>query len=90
MLRACVLDFQGSWSRYLPLVEFSYNNSYQASIDMAPYEALYGRKCLSSVHWDETGESKFVGPEILEQTTEAVKKIQARMKTSQSYPEKLR
>ncbi|KAK6151883.1 hypothetical protein DH2020_014518 [Rehmannia glutinosa] len=53
MLRACVLDFQGQWSKYLPLIEFSYNNSYQATIGMAPYEALYGRKCRSPVHWDE-------------------------------------
>lgn len=66
MLRACVLDFHGSWNRYLPLVEFSYNNSYQATIGMAPYEALYGRKCRSPVHWDEAGESKFFGPEMLE------------------------
>ena len=45
MLRACVLDLKGSWEEHLPLVEFSYNNSYQASIQMAPYEALYGRSC---------------------------------------------
>ena len=84
MLRACVLDFQGSWSRYLPLVEFSYNNSYQSTIGMAPYEALYGRKCRSPVHWYETGESKVLGPDLLEQTTNAVKQIQLRMKRSQS------
>ena len=52
MLRACVLDFQGSWNKYLPLVEFAYNNSYHSTIDMAPYEALYGRKCRSPIHWD--------------------------------------
>ena len=45
MLRACVLDFKGSWEEHFPLVEFSYNNSYQASIQMAPYEALHGRPC---------------------------------------------
>ena len=50
MLRACILDFQGSWSKYLPLIEFAYNNSYQATIGMAPYEALYGRKCRSPIH----------------------------------------
>ncbi|KAI3463786.1 hypothetical protein Pfo_020449, partial [Paulownia fortunei] len=55
MLRACVLDFQGQWSKFLPLVEFSYNNSYQTSIGMAPYEALYGKKCKSPIHWDEVG-----------------------------------
>ena len=54
MLRACVLDFSGSWDKFLPLVEFSYNNSYQATIGMAPYEALYGRKCRSPIHWHES------------------------------------
>ena len=49
MLRACVIDFKGSWDEHLPLVEFTYNNSYQASIKAAPYEALYGRKCRSPI-----------------------------------------
>ncbi|XP_055960308.1 uncharacterized protein LOC130015005 [Mercurialis annua] len=53
MLRMCVLDFQGSWDTHLPLIEFSYNNSYHASIEMAPYEALYGRKCRSPICWEE-------------------------------------
>ncbi|KAL4183259.1 hypothetical protein AMTRI_Chr11g154280 [Amborella trichopoda] len=56
MLRACVIDFTGSWDDYLPLIEFSYNNSFQASIQMAPYEALYGRKCRLPICWDEVGE----------------------------------
>ena len=56
MLRGCAINFQGSWSKYLPLVEFAYNNNYQATISMAPYEALYGRKCRSPIHWDEMGE----------------------------------
>ena len=56
MLRACMLDFEGSWEKHLPLVEFSYNNSFHASIGMAPYEALYGCKCRSPSHWDEVGE----------------------------------
>ena len=56
MLRGCAIDIQGSWSKYLPLVEFAYNNSYQATISMAPYEALYGKKCRSHIHWDEIGE----------------------------------
>ena len=60
MLRACILDFQGSWSKYLSLVEFPYNNSYQATIQMAPYEAFYGRKCHSSLYWHELGERVFV------------------------------
>jgi len=62
MLRACVLDFGGSWDDHLHLVEFSYNNSYQASIQMAPFEALYGRKCRSPVYWDDIGERQILGP----------------------------
>ncbi|WP_340057485.1 hypothetical protein, partial [Corynebacterium parakroppenstedtii] len=56
MLRLCVLDFKGSWEEHLPLVEFAYNNSYQASIGMAPYEALYGRECRSPICWTEVGD----------------------------------
>jgi hypothetical protein len=65
MLRACVLDFNGSWAHYLPLIEFAYNNSYQASIGMAPYEALYGRKCRSPLYWDELGERRILGLDIV-------------------------
>ena len=82
MLRACVLDFGGSWNQHLPLIEFSYNNNYQATIGMTPYEALYGRKCRSPVHWYETGEAIVTAPEFVENTTNAVKKIQARMKSA--------
>ena len=84
MLRACAIDFQGSWDKYLPLAEFSYNNSYQSTIGMAPYEALYGRKCRSPLHWYDVGESKYLGPELVSQATEAIEKIQERLKTSQS------
>ena len=79
MLRAYVLDFQGSWSKYLPLIEFAYNNSYQATIGMAPYEALYGRKCRSPIHWYETSEQKYPGLELVEQATEAIRTIQQRI-----------
>ena len=65
MLRACVLDFKESWEKYLSLVEFAYNNSYHSSIEMAPYEALYGRKYRSPLCWDEVGERKLLGPEII-------------------------
>ena len=65
-------------------MEFAYNNSYHSTIDMAPYEALYGRKCRSPIHWDEIGEKKFLGPELVQRTTEAVEKIQKRMLTAQS------
>ena len=62
MLRACVSDLKGSWDEHLPLVEFAYNNSYQASIQMAPYEALYGRPCRSPICWTKVGESSITGP----------------------------
>nr|GFC32503.1 putative reverse transcriptase domain, ribonuclease H-like domain, aspartic peptidase domain protein [Tanacetum cinerariifolium] len=61
MLRACVIDFGGSWDQHLPLVEFSYNNSYHASIKAAPFDALYGRKCRSPVCWSEVGDSQLMG-----------------------------
>ena len=65
MFRACALDFGGKWDTCLPLVEFVYNNSYQASMGMPPYEALYGRKCRSPLHWDEVGEKEIVGPKLV-------------------------
>ena len=65
MLRGCVINFLGSWGRYIPLMEFAYNNSYQASIGMAPYEALYGQKCRTLVRWIELSEYKLIGPDIL-------------------------
>ncbi|KAA0041712.1 reverse transcriptase [Cucumis melo var. makuwa] len=61
MLRACVLQLKGSWDTHLPLMEFAYNNNYQSSIGMAPYEALYGRPCITPVCWNEVGERKLVG-----------------------------
>ena len=72
MLRACVLDFKGSWEEHLPLVEFSYNNSYHASIQMAPYETLYGRPCRSPIFWTEVGESSTMSPDLIRDTTEKV------------------
>ncbi|GJS71885.1 reverse transcriptase domain-containing protein [Tanacetum coccineum] len=72
MLRACVIDFGKGWDKHLPLVEFSYNNSYHASIKAAPFEALYGRKCRSPVCWAEVGDSQLTGPEIIQETTEKI------------------
>ena len=83
MLRACVLDYGGSWDEHLPLVEFVYNNSYQASIQMAPYEALYGRRCRSPLCWDEVGEARLLGPDLVRATAEKVKVIRERMKAAQ-------
>ena len=84
MLRACVLDFKESWDSKLHLMEFSYNNSFQATIGMAPFEALYGKRCRSPLCWDEVGERELVGPELVRLTNEAVQKIRARMRTAQS------
>ncbi|GJZ05250.1 putative reverse transcriptase domain-containing protein [Tanacetum coccineum] len=84
MLRACVMDFGGSWDTHLPLVEFSYNNSYHTSIKCAPFEALYGRKCRSPVIWTEVGESQLIGPEIVQETTEKIIQIKERLKTARS------
>ncbi|GMI77207.1 hypothetical protein HRI_001390000 [Hibiscus trionum] len=75
MLRCCVIEFQGSWEKHLPLVEFSYNNSYLASIQMAPYEALYGRKCRTPLCWAETGQKLVSMPALLKGTTEKVKLV---------------
>ena len=66
MLRACALDFSREWDKYLYLVEFAYNNSYQATIQMPPFEDLYGRKCWSLLHWDKVGEWTLLGPELVQ------------------------
>jgi len=64
MLRACVLEFQRKWEDDLPLVEFSYNNSYLSTIRMAPFEALYGRKCRTPLCWSNLDEALIIGPEM--------------------------
>ncbi|XP_070045775.1 uncharacterized protein [Nicotiana tomentosiformis] len=84
MSRACVLDFKGSWDDHLPLIKFAYNNSFQASIQMAPYEALYRRKCRSPIGWFEVGEAELLGPNLVQQAMEKVKLIRDRLRTAQS------
>ncbi|GKB10413.1 putative reverse transcriptase domain-containing protein [Tanacetum coccineum] len=84
MLRACVIDFENSWDRHFPLVEFLYNNSYHASIKAAPYEALYGRKCRSPVCWSEVGDSQLTGPELIHDTTEKIVQIKNRLLAAHS------
>ena len=84
MLRACVLDHKGSWEEHFPLVEFAYNNSYQASIQMAPYEALYGRPCRSPICWTEVGEIFITGPDLIRDTSEKVSLIRQRLRMAQS------
>ncbi|KAJ9562131.1 hypothetical protein OSB04_007291 [Centaurea solstitialis] len=94
MLRSCVIDFGGNWDTHLPLVEFAYNNSYHSSIGMAPFEALYGRKCRTPTCWLEAGEKQFAGPEIIQETADKVKGIRERLKAAQdrqkSYADKKR
>ncbi|GJV60885.1 putative reverse transcriptase domain-containing protein [Tanacetum coccineum] len=82
MLRACVIDFGGSWDTHLPLTEFSYNNSYHSSIRCAPFEALYGRKCRSPVIWAKIRESRLYGPKILQETTNKVVFNKERLKAA--------
>ena len=84
MLQACVLDHKGSWEEHLPLVEFAYSNNYQASIQMAPYEALYGRLCRSSICWTEVGESFITVPDLIRDTSKKVSLIRQHLLMAQS------
>ena len=72
MLRACALAYGSKWKDCLPYAEFSYNNSYQSSLQMAPFEALYGRKCRTPLNWSQTGEGKILGPDVLKEEEEQV------------------
>ncbi|KAH0713646.1 hypothetical protein KY289_009605 [Solanum tuberosum] len=84
MLRTCVIDFKASWDDHLPLIEFAYNNSYHSSIQMAPYEALYGYRCRSLVGWFEVGETALIGRDSVLDAMEKVQLIRDRLKTTQS------
>ena len=66
------MELQDSWDKHLPLMEFAYNNTFHSSLRMAPYEALYGRKCRTPICWDEVREIQLVGPEIMQLTTEKI------------------
>lgn len=94
MLRACVLEFKGSWDVHLPLIEFSYNNSYHTSIQCAPFEALYGRKCRSPVCWLESGDRSWIQLPIVQETTDKITVIKGRLKAARdrqkSYADKRR
>ncbi|GJT95739.1 putative reverse transcriptase domain-containing protein [Tanacetum coccineum] len=85
ILYACVIDFGSSWDRYLPLVEFSYNNSYHTSIKASPYEALYEQKCRSPICWSEVGDSQLTGLELIHDTTEKIVQIKNRLLTARSH-----
>ena len=82
MHRGCVMEFTGSWDKYIPLIEFAYNNSYQSRIGMAPYEALYGRRWRTPVCWTELNEHKLIGPDIVKDTEAKVQVIRQRLKAA--------
>jgi hypothetical protein len=84
MLRACVLEFPQKWDDCLPLAEFSYSNSYQESIKMAPFEALYGRRCRTPLNWSEPGERNFFRPDMVKETKENVQQIIQNLKKAQA------
>ena len=94
MLRACVLDWGGNWEKYLRLVEFAYNNSFQASIGMSPYEALYWRPSRTPLCWTLVGESWLFGSAVMDKTTEKMKFLKIKLKEAQdrlkSYANKCR
>ncbi|XP_038894617.1 uncharacterized protein LOC120083126 [Benincasa hispida] len=89
MLRACVLQFKGSWDTHLSLIEFAYNNSYHSSIGMASYKALYGRPCRTPICWNDVGERKLLGPELAQQTSDSVKIIRDNLKTTRDRKKSL-
>ncbi|KAI3797484.1 hypothetical protein L1987_32741 [Smallanthus sonchifolius] len=84
MLRACVIDFGGNWDSHLTLIEFSYNNSYHTSINMAPFEALYGRKCRSPICWNEIGEAQITGPKLIQETSDKILQIRDNIRVARS------
>ncbi|GKB94041.1 putative reverse transcriptase domain-containing protein, partial [Tanacetum coccineum] len=94
MLRACVIVFRKGWDRHLPLVEFSYNNSYHTSIKVAPFKALYGQKSRSPICWAKVGDAQLTGPEIIHETTKKIiqikKRIQSARDRQKSYADRRR
>jgi hypothetical protein len=82
MLRAHALKHSGSWDKSLPYAQFSYNNSYQASLKVSPFEVLYGRKCRTPLYWDQTGEKQFFGLEIIHEAEEQVRLIRENLRTA--------
>ena len=84
MLRACALDYGSSLDDNFPYAEFSYNNSYQASLKMAPFEALYGRRCRTPLSWDEVGDRQLFGPDLIKESEQKVKLIRDRFKVAHS------
>jgi hypothetical protein len=94
MLRACAINCGKNWDKYLSLVEFAYNNSYQSSLKMAPFEALYGRRCRTSLNWSQPGEREIFGPDFVTEAERKVKLIRKNLEAAQarqkSYHDKRR
>jgi hypothetical protein len=88
MLRACVMEYPGSWDNNLPWAEFSYNNSYQESLKMAPFEALYGRQCRTPLNWIKSGEKAVFGPDIVVEAEATVHRIQENLKVTKLHQER--
>ena len=84
MLRACALQHGTRWDKSLCYAEFSYNNSYQQSLKMSPFEALYGRKFRTPLFWNQTGESQVIGPDVLRNAEEQVRKIRENLRVAQT------
>ena len=84
MLRACALDYGSSWDDNLPYAGFSYNNNYQSSLKMAPFEALYGKRCRTPLSWDKVGDRQLFGPDLIKESEQNVKLIRDRLKVAQS------
>jgi transposase InsO family protein len=94
MLRACVMEYPGSWDKNLPWAELSYNSNYQESLKMAPFETLYGRQCRTPLNWIEPGEKAIFGPDIVVEAEAMVRHIQEKLKVAklrqESYANKRR
>src|SRR3954463_12722329 len=84
MLRACVISFGKNWEKSLPFAKFAYNNSFQSSLNMAPFELLYGRRCRTALNWLETGERQFFGPDMIKEAEEQVRIVRDQLKAAQS------
>src|SRR3954451_22931781 len=84
MLRAYVISFANKWEEFLPYAEFSFNKSYQASLQATPFEVLYGRKCRTPLNWSEIGERQLFGPDVIQEAEDRVKIIREHLKVAQS------
>jgi hypothetical protein len=83
-----VLNYHDKWEKCLPLAQFSYNNSYQESLRMAPFETLYGRQCCTPLNWIEPGERMIFGPDLVTEAKEIVHRIQSNLKVARAWQER--